>query len=1542
MSDNTEERTYYVRTICMYMDLTKDTLLKLFKYLIKSDDITRFLTSNDTASTLLDLFKGDILNKTEINLLRSSWPNPEKFDIALLIRLIIGLCKTAVVEPQLGWKNRPHPKDESLGADLIRLRDVRNKLIGHRADAKLSKAEYEKIWDKVEAILLRVIGKVEPESKNDFVTTLNGYKQYELDTEHKKVKRYLDQLIEYQHEIEKLQNKVEELSKKSQEFHVYFETTQGHYVQYIKLLFDGGHLVLCGVFERELKKCSQGLESLFCENREILQSRVDEEYQSYLFPLVPNQINHTSWDVDLLASVILLVFTDISEDDISNIEKIKHARLNYAEDALRCLDQDKFRDIWTDLIISLKDLSMNIDKEKKLQVESFIALYKKKSGGGDADEYLDQLRKRGVPVKTLKNIHSETVYQLRQLLRQLNERGIKFKTEHVLELKILTTCQNEEKKKHAEDFLEEHLEASLHGSDQPNKFIGIETNKFFASITTHPDVTPTGIKRGCIILSFASSTPGGLLHLLDYFDSQHFNERLHNISNELHYLYEDAFLLQGYVTLENLSSTHAVGSEENNSKNGLSLPLKCSSVEGLRHVLTTLKSDQTTNRLNSIADKISAELKETVTITVLPDLLSFKDVFEKTDSEAKVSRGNYEDEADDRYSEQENRNVDTVKESLEQLSISSVSPDSTFVGEDASVLLRDSEATVSRGNYEDEAVDRYSEQEIQSADTITGSFEQLSISSVSPESTSVDEDASVLLRANLKPTLQKDKEQSTESTPKDIERHRLFRFHVLRENNIKETAQILYELQNRVGKIKNEIVTTANEVSSLYVDKTSVPVGSVKSQHQKCITESILIEDKRNQPYSEDHEKHDTSKEMSPSLLYEINESTCASLKQTLKEMKSIVLRLTDCVSTWKDNFKLVYVGLADYKEIDELASRCSRIGRYIHDLHHEILPLLFDIHVECGWATKELDIYEHKLDSLFNDFTKSTFLVTEQDSCFIRMDGRKHLPVLTVRILAAENLPPHFDKIEAMLLSESDINDSFDGNDDMKQFSMKAKERRLPLTSNQICFTPTRQASFRKLKIKNKYPPEEFTSGEQEYKVKYRTVFTTTLADRPYWTLSLPMTMLHDSVPGQEFLASTSIMWQCWGVDVFKLPLQSDAELPWTKVEELLQAKFLKLHPLTPLSDGNILYLKEMLFGTTDVPDSRIVSFEEFCINETESTSSTQTFWKWVIDAYNVIEKYLLDFWQNGLILGFISKEEAELRLKYYFTLKHGTFILRFSDHHLPNNGNVQNAYGQLNAYVLTTTEENVAISYLASSVYRKLGEYLNRTDSKAAEPRWVFLIMHSDLSKIDQRQLENATKPGVIFLDELEKLLYKIPDLADMLREHGMHDGLDILRSSEVNDESVLALSEYVFRKIGRALEELHDVQVPGGQPEPCWDYIINNDNRLDITRKDQRNIRKSLNPGEKFLEIFDICKHTLTDLKILCKTYKMQGILDILASNRQEGYLQKTLVDVHIGGERELREQKLLDILKENRSPDGCQMFRYLYPGLYTLDELCGKYT
>ena len=115
---------------------------------------------------------------------------------------------------------------------------------------------------------------------------------------------------------------------------------------------------------------------------------------------------------------------------------------------------------------------------------------------------------------------------------------------------MLTTAENEEIKKRAEDLLETNLQASLQGLEHQLEPIRIETDKLVASIAEHQDVKPGEVKRKCIIWTLYSSTTNGLLHILDYFNSDQFRYTLYDIANELHNMYGIVICLQGHLTLE--------------------------------------------------------------------------------------------------------------------------------------------------------------------------------------------------------------------------------------------------------------------------------------------------------------------------------------------------------------------------------------------------------------------------------------------------------------------------------------------------------------------------------------------------------------------------------------------------------------------------------------------------------------------------------------------------------------------------------------------------------------------------------------------------------------------------------------------------------------------------------------------------------------------------------------------------------------------------------------------------------------------------------
>ncbi|XP_053381113.1 signal transducer and activator of transcription 6-like [Mercenaria mercenaria] len=193
--------------------------------------------------------------------------------------------------------------------------------------------------------------------------------------------------------------------------------------------------------------------------------------------------------------------------------------------------------------------------------------------------------------------------------------------------------------------------------------------------------------------------------------------------------------------------------------------------------------------------------------------------------------------------------------------------------------------------------------------------------------------------------------------------------------------------------------------------------------------------------------------------------------------------------------------------------------------------------------------------------------------------------------------------------------------------------------------------------------------------------------------TMSLPLVVTTGA--NQGCLSQASVMWQCYSTDIYSLPIEECHPLKWCEVAEMLQAKMQKLCPMR-LTAENINHLKRRLFGRGDVPDDELVTLKKFCFDKLEKTDSsddntqlTFSFWKWFIGIYNLLDKYLLNFWKDGLIMGFVSKDEAKEKLKRCKNGKSGTFLLRFSDQNITDSQGVKSVFGHLTACVLIIKEE-------------------------------------------------------------------------------------------------------------------------------------------------------------------------------------------------------------------------------------------------------------
>ncbi|XP_053380103.1 E3 ubiquitin-protein ligase DZIP3-like [Mercenaria mercenaria] len=273
MSDNPEETSYYLRIISLFIDVATETVLKAFQYHIPEQNTAQFLSSSDTRQKVSKLLKDKVITKVQYNFVSAYNPNAEKFDISLLITLLINT--DLLPPPQKGWGNRPSKSDLSLSADLLRLRDIRNSIVAHKRTAALYKEKFERLWEELEDILIRVNNEVGPGTSEELEQKIKFYRSRSLDGhDESKYSQKLEELWENCEEVSRLQEKVEELVKKCNEFTLFFKETPEKYSRYVRLMFEGGRLVLYELLNKGLSEQGLDLRTVLFSKRDVLESSI--------------------------------------------------------------------------------------------------------------------------------------------------------------------------------------------------------------------------------------------------------------------------------------------------------------------------------------------------------------------------------------------------------------------------------------------------------------------------------------------------------------------------------------------------------------------------------------------------------------------------------------------------------------------------------------------------------------------------------------------------------------------------------------------------------------------------------------------------------------------------------------------------------------------------------------------------------------------------------------------------------------------------------------------------------------------------------------------------------------------------------------------------------------------------------------------------------------------------------------------------------------------------------------------------------------------
>ena len=147
-------------------------------------------------------------------------PDSKTFDITLLFVLLTNIC--GLSPPPLGWHVIPPPSDNSLEANLARVKFFRNELYGHVSTTGVDTPTFNALWQEISAVLVAL-----------------GLDQKEIDrleAEHCGEEDYLDVLLDWANSEEDIKSQLKDICQ-------YQATTQQKIEEVRKTQLDGDKIL---------------------------------------------------------------------------------------------------------------------------------------------------------------------------------------------------------------------------------------------------------------------------------------------------------------------------------------------------------------------------------------------------------------------------------------------------------------------------------------------------------------------------------------------------------------------------------------------------------------------------------------------------------------------------------------------------------------------------------------------------------------------------------------------------------------------------------------------------------------------------------------------------------------------------------------------------------------------------------------------------------------------------------------------------------------------------------------------------------------------------------------------------------------------------------------------------------------------------------------------------------------------------------------------------------------------------------------------------
>uniref|UniRef100_A0A4W4GMC3 Signal transducer and activator of transcription n=1 Tax=Electrophorus electricus TaxID=8005 RepID=A0A4W4GMC3_ELEEL len=205
------------------------------------------------------------------------------------------------------------------------------------------------------------------------------------------------------------------------------------------------------------------------------------------------------------------------------------------------------------------------------------------------------------------------------------------------------------------------------------------------------------------------------------------------------------------------------------------------------------------------------------------------------------------------------------------------------------------------------------------------------------------------------------------------------------------------------------------------------------------------------------------------------------------------------------------------------------------------------------------------------------------------------------------------------------------------------------------------RNMSLKRIKRSDRRGAESVT--EEKFTVLFESQFSVGGNELVFHvkTLSLPVVVIvHGS---QDNNATATVLWDNAFSEPGRVPFAVPDKVSWPQLCEALNMKYkAEVQSDRGLSEENLVFLAQKAFSSSSSsPEeyrSMTMTWSQF--NRESLPGRNFTFWQWFDGVIELMKKHLKAHWNDGAILGFLNKQQAQDML---LSKPNGTFLLRFSD---------------------------------------------------------------------------------------------------------------------------------------------------------------------------------------------------------------------------------------------------------------------------------------